>query len=232
MPILFDLDGTLVDPREGIFASLRYALEKLGRVPPDDTELESVIGPPLHVSLASLLGSSDEDEVWAGVAAYRDEFGRVGVTGNTVYPGIEDALASLAAIDGAMFVATSKPVVYASKIINLHGFSRYFRGVYGAELDDTRSDKSSLIADVLRCENIDPHRCIMVGDRSHDAVGALANGVHPAGVLWGFGSRQELSAAGVTTILSHPPELRSLSANECVNSDRLFRWRSKGSRLR
>lgn len=214
MPILFDLDGTLVDPRKGILSSLRYALGKLGRAPPDDTELESVIGPPLHVSLASLLDCSDKDEVWAGVAAYRDEFKRVGITGNTVYAGIEDALAALAAIDGAMFVATSKPVLYASKIINLHGLSRYFRGVYGAELDGTRSDKNSLIAHVLRCENIDPHHCVMVGDRSHDAVGALANGVRPVGVLWGFGSRQELTAAGVTTILSHPPELRGLSANK------------------
>ena len=207
MPILFDLDGTLADPRKGIISSLKFAIAQSGRDLPSDEELEATIGPPIHQAMASLLGTSDDSLIAAGVAAYRDEYSRVGVSGNLVYPGIVEVLHSLRLSGYSLYVATSKAQHFAEMIIATHGLSEFFQGIYGSELDGTRSDKSELIGYLLQRESLSPSSCAMIGDRKHDIIGAKANGVPAIGVLWGFGSRAELEDCGTDRIIDCPAQL-------------------------
>lgn len=196
--LFFDLDGTLTDPRPGITTSIRRALERMDVPPPTPAELNGWIGPPLYESFFEYLGSA----ALAGEALerYRDRFGRTGMYENDVYPGIPDALAGLARHADGMYVVTSKPSVYAQPIIEHFDLERYFRRVYGSELDGTRGDKTALIRHVLTEEGIPAERATMVGDRRHDIVGARENGVRAVGVTWGYGSRRELEAAGAEGI--------------------------------
>lgn len=212
MPILFDLDGTLADPRGGILASLRFAISRFDRPMPPDSELESMIGPPIHSTMAALLPTSDPAMISAGVDAYREEFGRVGVEGNVVYPGIPGALRDLNQAGFPLFVATSKARHFAEEIIRIHGLSSFFSGIYGSELDGTRADKALLIAHLLACESVSPEDCVMVGDRRHDIMGAKGNGMKAAGVLWGFGQRHELEASGADWIIESPGDLLDVVA--------------------
>lgn len=208
--ILFDLDGTLADPREGIFASLRYMCEGLGCPAPSVSAMEAAIGPPLHVSLQALLDSTDTLLIERAVALYRERFTHAGIIGNSVYPGIPEILATLRTAGATLFVATSKPQVFAERIVQAHGLSPYFRKVYGSELDGTRANKAELIAHLLDCEQLAPQHCVMIGDRRHDAIGARSNGVAVVGVLWGFGSREELQSHGCDRFIAAPSELSVL----------------------
>ena len=129
---------------------------------------------------------------------------------NSVYPGIHSALTALRGSGAALFVATSKPQVFAKRIMEHFGLMDYFSAVYGSELDGTRSNKSDLIAHVLKSESLSPNETAMVGDRAHDIVGANAHGVFPIGVLWGYGSYDELIAAGATTLCTQPALLNDI----------------------
>jgi phosphoglycolate phosphatase len=205
--ILIDLDGTLTDPREGIVACFKHALVKLGQGCPSDSELERYIGPPLYESFGQLLGSTDPQRINRAVDLYRDRFSSTGMFENTVYPGIEPALAMLRDLGAVLFVATSKAQVFAERIIEHFGLDRFFRAVYGSELDGARANKADLIAHILKAESILPLSALMVGDRAHDVLGAKANGVFAIGVLWGYGSREELVAAGATLLCRQPSML-------------------------
>lgn len=207
MNVLLDLDGTLTNPREGILACLRHALHSIGFEPPGDRELERFIGPPLQDSLASLLDPKNKEQVSEAIAFYRERFVTTGMFENTVYPGIREALFTLRDRGATLYVATSKPHVFAERIIEHFGLSGFFRSIYGAELDGTRSNKIELIAHLLQAESLPREATVMVGDRSHDVTGAVANGVRPIGVLWGFGSREELAAAGAKVLCEQPAML-------------------------
>ncbi|MFO1107950.1 MAG: HAD family hydrolase [Bradyrhizobium sp.] len=198
--IFFDLDGTLTDPKPGITGSFQYALEKLGRPVPAADELTWCIGPPLRDSLVILVGEEDADR---GVTFYRERFGDVGLYENSLYPGIE---ATLAALKPRMrlFVATSKAHVFADRIIDHFGLRPYFDHVFGAELDGTRVHKRDLLAFALERTGTDPARAVMIGDRSHDIVGARQNGIDGIGVLYGYGSRDELTGAGAVHLCATP----------------------------
>lgn len=213
--VLFDLDGTLTDPREGIVACLKYALLRLGRNCPANSELARFIGPPLQECFGTLLHSTDPKAINAAVTLYRQRFASTGMFENSVYPGIDSALTTLRGSGAALFVATSKPQVFAQRIIEHFGLMNYFRAVYGSELDGKRSNKSDLIAHVLRSESLSPHATAMVGDRAHDIVGAKAHGVFPIGVLWGYGSYNELTAAGATTLCARPEMLDEILFSNC-----------------
>jgi len=199
--IFFDLDGTLTDPKPGITRSLQYALEKLGRPVPHEDELTWCIGPPLRSSLVRLLGG--EADADRGVALYRERFGEVGLYENAVYPEIEATLAALQS-RARLFVATSKAHVYADRIIDHFGLRRYFGHVFGAELDGTRAHKGDLLAFAIERTGADPSRSVMIGDRSHDIVGAKTNGIDGIGVLYGYGSREELLEAGAVQLCATP----------------------------
>jgi phosphoglycolate phosphatase len=195
--LLFDLDGTLSDPRQGIVNSILYALQRLEQPLPLAGTLERYIGPPLRDAFAELLQTDDYERIERAVALYRERFAGEGLYENTLYPGIGAVLNELQAHGATLFVATSKPVVYAEKIIDHFNLSGFFRRIYGSELDGTRSAKSELIEYILAEESLTPAAALMIGDRKHDVIGAAKNAVPAIGVLWGFGSREELLQAGL-----------------------------------
>ena len=208
--ILLDLDGTLIDSRPGIAASCEAALRALGHTPDPSFDVTPLIGPPLPQVISRLLERYGDDRVDAGIAAYRAHYGEVGLHQAAVYPGIVDALRLLSA-RATCFVVTSKRSLYAVRIIGGLGLADRFRGVYGTEPDGSLDDKADLIAAVLRTEGLAARDTVMVGDRSHDMVGARANFVRPVGVLWGYGSRTELEAAGADALLAAPADLVALA---------------------
>ena len=207
--ILLDLDGTLIDSRPGILASCEAALRALGHTPDPAFDITPLIGPPLPQVIARLLERHGDDRVDAGITAYRAHYGEIGLHMATVYPGIPAALRALSA-GARCLVVTSKRTVFAARIVASLDFAGTIGGVYGTEPDGSLDDKARLIAEVLRVERQDPGDAVMVGDRSHDMIGARANGVRAIGVLWGYGSRDELSAAGANALLAEPHEIASL----------------------
>ena len=200
--IFFDLDGTLTDPKPGITGSIQYALRKLDRAIPSQDELTWCIGPPLRASFAALLGG--EELADRAVELYRERFGDVGLFENSVYPDIEQVLAALHSAPRRMFVATSKPHVFATRIIAHFGLSNYFEHVFGSELDGTRVNKVDLLAYALQQTGVDPAAAVMIGDRSHDVIGAKRNGIRAVGVTYGYGSAEELVEAGASHLCASP----------------------------
>lgn len=203
--IFFDLDGTLTDPKPGITRSIRYALQKMEQVDiPTEDELTWCIGPPLRSSFVKMLG---EDSADRAVSLYRERFSEIGLYENRVYDGIDEVLTTLRRSGHRLFVATSKAHVYADRIIDHFGLRPHFSYVFGAELDGTHSDKSHLLAHALKETGVDPAKTLMIGDRSHDMVGAGKNGIKGIGVLYGYGSRDELIGAGARHVCATPAEI-------------------------
>ena len=201
--IYFDLDGTLTDPKPGIIRSIQYALQRLDHpTMPTEDELTWCIGPPLRASFVRLLGAETSADL--AVSYYRERFSDIGLYENGVYDGIGDVLTSLCASGHRLFVATSKPHVYAERIIDHFGLRDHFERVFGSELDGTRVDKSHLLEYALKQASVDPSKTLMIGDRSHDMVGAKNNGMTGIGVLYGYGSRDELLEAGAHHVCATP----------------------------
>lgn len=206
--IFFDLDGTLTDPKIGITSSIQYALEKLNIPVPTQDELTWCIGPPLRASFVSLLGG--EEHADRGVELYRERFGTIGLFENTLYDGIVPVLAALHSSERTLYVATSKPHVFADRIIDHFDLRKYFARVFGSELDGTRVDKSDLLRYALNETAADPTRTIMIGDRKHDVIGAANNGMAAIGAVYGYGGRTELTEAGAKHLVTAPAEITGL----------------------
>lgn len=206
--VLFDLDGTLTDPFVGITRSLQYALEKVGCLAPVADDLRWCIGPPIHVNFERLMATTDRAAIDAAVGHYRDRYAAVGKFENTLIDGIPEVLAGLVADGYFLSVATSKLKSAAEDIVDHFALRPYFEVVHGSELDGRNSAKADLIAHILATEPIEAGRAVMIGDRSHDVVGATAHGIAAVGVLWGYGDRQELQDAGAAKIIADPSELR------------------------
>ncbi|WP_065751526.1 HAD family hydrolase [Bradyrhizobium paxllaeri] len=201
--IYFDLDGTLTDPKLGITRSIQYALQRLDHptIPTAD-ELTWCIGPPLRSSFVRLLGGDHAAD--RAVVLYRERFSDIGLYENGVYDGIDEVLTALRASGHRLFVATSKAHVFAERIIDHFGLRKHFERVFGAEYDGTRADKSHLLEYALKEVGVDPSKTLMIGDRSHDMVGAKNNGMKGIGVLYGYGSRDELLGAGAHHVCATP----------------------------
>lgn len=193
--LLFDLDGTLTDNYPGITRSIAYALERLDAPIPDAVTLRRCVGPPLRESFAWLLGTDDPVAIEGAIALYRERYGDLGWRENIVYDGVEDALAALARSPVRLFLCTSKPEIFARRIVTLFGLSVHFRGVYGADLAGTFDDKVKLLRHLADTEGIDTARAVMIGDRSHDIRAARMNGARAVGVAWGYGTSEELASA-------------------------------------
>jgi phosphoglycolate phosphatase len=211
MNLLIDLDGTLTDPKKGITACIQHALRSLGYNVPEEATLIRYIGPPLKEAFRELLPIDKHSEVDLAIEKYRERFTDIGMFENSVYPGIAEALESLRSRGARLLVATSKPRVFAERILEHFELSHYFEKIYGSELDGTRTNKAHLISFILSSSSLNPAHTTMVGDRLHDAMGAIANGVKPVGVLWGYGGREELLGAGVVKLLEAPRDLGSLA---------------------
>jgi phosphoglycolate phosphatase len=212
--LLFDLDGTLTDPRDGIVGCLRHALQHVGVPLPSDDDLACLIGPPLHESLRDLLGSERSHMLPRALELYRERFRTVGMFENAVYPGIPEGLATLADAGWRLWVVTSKPLAFAGPILQHFGLAQHFAGVHGSELSGDRSNKGELIAYLLRTEGVRAEHATMIGDRSHDVVGARSNGVRSLGVLWGYGAREELIDAGADGLYETVTDLVTDLASE------------------
>jgi phosphoglycolate phosphatase len=195
--ILFDLDGTLTDPREGITRSIQHALAKLGIDEPDLRNLEHFIGPPL-LQQFMVAYDFDEAKAWEAVNFYRERFRVTGLYENQLFHGVIALLETLQQQGRHLYIATSKPWEFAREIARHFDFAKHFKVVYGSELDGTRTNKVELIAHILQQEGLDPAQTLMIGDRKHDLIGARANGLDCAAVGYGFGSREELEREAPT----------------------------------
>ena len=208
--ILLDLDGTLVDPAEGIVASVRYALDHLGcPVDPAD-DLRWVIGPPVRETFARLIGTRADPE--EALRLYRVRYGETGLKEAAVYPGVPEALDALRAMKFRLIVCTSKARVFAERIVDHFSLAARLDGVYGPDLDGRLEDKGDLIAHILDTEAITPGAACMVGDRKYDVVAAARHGLPSVGVLWGYGAEIELRDAGATRLITRPDELPTACA--------------------
>lgn len=208
--ILFDLDGTLTDPKLGITKSVAYALDKMGIESPNLDELVKFIGPPLMVSFKEYYGMSDL-ETDTAIEYFREYFKINGMFENEVYDGIIELLEELKNRGKILYVATSKPTVFATTIMEHFHIDRYFDGIVGSNLDGTRANKWEVISEVMSIEPmITPENAIMIGDRKHDIIGAIKQGLDSIGVLYGYGCYEELNEAGASYIVKNVEELKSL----------------------
>ena len=205
--ILFDLDGTLTDPGLGITNSVMYSLRKFGISENDRTSLYRFIGPPLRESFETFYGFSDEQSELA-VKYYREYFKDTGIFENTVYDGITGLLKELKERGKILAVATSKPEIFAVRILKHFGLYGYFDHVAGATMDDSRNKKADVIKYALgKCDIASASEAVMIGDRKHDIIGAKENSMDSIGVLYGYGDEDELREAGATFIAEKPADI-------------------------
>ncbi len=203
--LLLDLDGTLVDPAEGIIGSCRHALARMGAPAPENADLRWIIGPPPRETFTKLLGGRGDPE--AALQHYRERYGSWGLYHARPYSGMLEALEKRAADGTRLMLCTAKAAVFARRVVDHFGFSPMLSAVYGPDLDGRFDDKGDLIAHLLEAEALDPGDVCMVGDREHDVRAAARHGIPTVGVLWGYGGRAELSAAGAAVIIETPAEL-------------------------
>jgi phosphoglycolate phosphatase len=196
MEILFDLDGTLTDSSVGIARCIQEAVRRLGAAVPEAESLRRFVGPPLQGTFAQLLQTEDEGTVAEAIRLYRERFVVTGMFENALYPGVAGGLERLRRGGHRLWVATSKPRVYAVRILEHFEIAAAFAGVYGPDLSDRGHDKRVMLRDLLAAEGLAARETCMVGDRVHDVEGARANGVAAVAVRWGYGSADELEAAG------------------------------------
>ena len=214
---LFDLDGTLTDPKEGITTCVQYALHSLGIEEPDLDRLESFIGPPLKDSFMEFYGM-DEEQAQAAVKKYRERFNDKGLYENEIYPGIAPMLQMLSEKGFRLAVASSKPTVFVEKILEHFGIRQYFKVVVGSELDGSRTSKDQVVMEALRqlfgAKPILYHEVYMIGDRRFDVEGARAMKVESVGVTYGYGGMEELREAHADYIVESVEELREFLLRE------------------
>ncbi len=204
--ILFDLDGTLTDPREGIINSILYALDRLGIEESRINDLNGFIGPPLRDSFIKRYNLSERMGDKA-LKLYREYFGTKGIFENRLYEDIYDVLESLYEHKFRIFLATSKPTVYAIEILKHFNLDRFFTDITGSNLDNTRTDKSEVIAHVVTSNSLITSHSVMIGDRKHDLIGARNNNMRSVAVTYGYGTKEELMAEHPDLILSNCRDL-------------------------
>jgi len=202
--ILLDLDGTLIDSQPGILSSCRAALRALGHVPGPMNDLSEVIGPPMDDVMRFLLAPYGDDRIAEAVAAYRLDYGQNGLFESVAYPGIAKALEEMKLLGVQLYLATSKRTVFAQRILEHLNLASFFDGVYGSEPGGALDHKPELLSHILSQHALTRNSCVMVGDRHYDISGAHANRVRALGVLWGYGSREELEAAGADELVAEP----------------------------
>ena len=193
--ILFDLDGTLTDPGEGITRCIQYALDRFGMAILPSDQLTWCIGPPLKTSFSYLLNTTDETILDRAVAYYRKRYSEKGIFENILYPGVVSSLGVIRDAGFNLFLSTSKPKVFAQEILENFKMTPLFNAIYGSELDGRLSDKGELIAHIIDQEALDPAATVIVGDRVHDIVGGRENGIMTAAVTYGYGTRDEIAAS-------------------------------------
>lgn len=207
--ILFDLDGTLTDPKEGIINSVKFALAKMGVNESEIGDLMKFIGPPLHVSFRDFCGFNEENSELA-VQYFREYFTDKGINENRIFPGVVELLESLKRRNLKLFIATSKPTVHANTVLDNFVITKYFQYVKGSNLNGTESGKPEIISHIIEKFKLEKDETVMIGDRFYDIVGAKENGIDSIGVTFGYGGETELKEVGATYICKSVKEIKSL----------------------
>lgn len=208
--VFFDLDGTLTEPGLGITNSIMYAMKQLGMVVPPRQELYRFIGPPLLEEFQTVYGVSQETSEEM-LRHFRTYFGTRGIFENSLYDGVQEMLQSLRSSGCRLILATSKPELFAEQVLEHFDLRHFFDIVAGSTMDEKRTAKAEVIAYAIgRAGDVDQARSVMVGDRSHDVYGGRANGMDTIGVLYGYGSREELCDAGAAYLAQTVPEIAEL----------------------
>jgi phosphoglycolate phosphatase len=189
--ILFDLDGTLTDPYSGITNSVKYALNKFDIIEENKTKLKLFIGPPLEKSFLEYY-NFDKNDAKTAVEYYREYFSEKGIYENNLYEGIDTVLNELNIRNKNCIIATSKPEIFANQITEYFNINNYFKYIVGSNLDGTLSEKEDIIKYIIEKYNLNKDETIMVGDRKYDIIGANKNGIDAIGVLYGYGTKEEL----------------------------------------
>ena len=210
--IIWDLDGTLTDPADGITRSVQAALRHFG-LSASREELLDFIGPPLAGSFAGKFGFSPK-QCEEAIRHYREYFSKTGMFENRVYPGIPELLRQIQAAGKQNFLASSKPEVFCREILDHFSILEPFSQVAGSDLEGKRAEKHAVLQYLLEQSGIDPAKAVMIGDRKFDVLGAAEFSIPCIGVLWGYGSREELETAGAAAAVSTPEELSRLLLGE------------------
>ena len=203
--VLLDLDGTLTDTEEGVVNSFLYSLAKIGVTVDDRSSMRWIIGPPILDSYKRMLSCSDE-EAKKLLAGYREYYNDRGIWENRLYDGVEEMLCRLFDGGKVLFTATSKPDVFAKRILDKHGVSKYFKYIYGSKLDGSISTKEEVLLNIINTEGIDISECVLVGDTKYDVLGAREVGMDVIGIRWGFGSYEEF--------VEYPPDMTFTTPDE------------------
>lgn len=204
--VLLDLDGTIVDSQPGIFASCSAALRALGH-DPSGLDVRRVIGPPLEDVMQALLQARGDDRIDEAVAAYRRHYGESGLLQSELYPGMEQALHDMRRAGLRIYLATSKREAFARRILENLRLTAYFDDIYGSVPGGKIDHKPELLAHILSEEGISATHSLMVGDRQYDIFGAHTVAMRALGVLWGYGSRDELEKAAAEQLIERPANL-------------------------
>ena len=204
--IFFDMDGTLIQSEFGIFDSVLYALEQFGYQLEDRSILRKFIGPPLYTSFTEFLGFSPEDGERA-VALYREYYSSKGISQSPLYDGVREMLQTLKDAGMRLACVTSKPDTFARRVLELHRIDPLFEILAAPTMKDHNADKAPLLLRAMAELSIDPAEVVMVGDRMYDINGANDAGVRSIGVLYGYGSREELTEAGATELAETPADV-------------------------
>lgn len=205
--ILFDVDGTLIDSKEGIINSTKYALSYFGISVEKEEDLYRFIGPPLREAFSKYYKFNEEDTELA-VVKFREYYREQGIFQNTLYDGVIELLESLISANKNLMIATSKPEIYTKQILGDLGIDKYFSFVCGCALDGAMSTKEQIIQHVLNTNGLQDDTCVMIGDRSYDVIGAKKSNIDSIGVLYGYGTYDELNEAGATYIIKDVKELQ------------------------
>lgn len=204
--VFLDLDGTMTDAGPGITKSIAYALEKVGCTPPPLKDLEQFVGPALQETFPKL----GVDDVDVALGFYRERYTDVGLLENSVYHGVHQMMDDLIGQGFKLAMATAKPLVYARRITDHYDLAPRMTMQFGSELGGWLTNKKDLLEHALKETGADPAASFMLGDRSHDAIGARHNGITPLGALWGFGSRPELVDERCAAIGEPPADIPAI----------------------
>jgi phosphoglycolate phosphatase len=202
--LFFDLDGTVSNNFDGIARCLNFALNKLGHRELTDAEVLPFVGPPFRESLPRVFPGIDTE---AALVFYRERYQDKGWLENSLYDGIAEAIRALHLQGFTIALCTSKPRIFAERIIEHFQLARYFDGIHGPELDGQFDRKTDLLSHLVSHYKVAPVNAVMIGDRDKDVEAALHAGTHSLGVLWGFGTRDELQNSGAHRIIARPDEL-------------------------
>jgi phosphoglycolate phosphatase len=205
--VLLDLDGTLIDSYPGILASCHAALRALGHKPDESFDIRRIIGPPLEEIMQILLRSYGDDRVGEGVAIYRKHYDESGFLGSVAYPGIGKSLEEMKQAGLLIYLATSKRAIFANRILDHLEFTVHFDGIYGSGPNGELDHKPEMLSHILSKHSLSPSHGVMVGDRRYDISGAHSVGMRGLGVLWGYGTRDELESAGADQLVDSPADL-------------------------